>query len=158
MDIQGACTPVPPARSHISKWKESKFLTNGHDGGHRNATQANGCASSQPIRQNLLSFHFEIWLRAGCTGVHAPCISTLCPLYSPSISPLFPLYGGDWWGVVGTGGEAPPEASRLAAGHPVQCYGGSGGCTRCTLVHPPLPNIIIYKALTGRCGCTGCTE
>ena len=24
----------------------------------------------------------------------------------------------------GTGGEAPPEAPRLTAGHPVQCYGG----------------------------------
>ena len=45
MNIQGACTPVHPARSHISKWKESKFLTDGHNGGHRNATQANGCAS-----------------------------------------------------------------------------------------------------------------
>ena len=94
------------------------------------------------------------WLLPGCTGVHPlyiHSISHLEPLDIPSISPL-------WWGLVGTGGEAPPEAPRLAAGHPVQCYGGSGGCTRCTLVHPPLPNIIIYKALTGRSGCTGCTE
>ena len=62
------------------------------------------------------------WIRGapGCT----PCISTPCPLYRPSISLLSPLYVGDWWGVVGTGGEAPPEAPRLAAGHPVQCYGG----------------------------------
>ena len=62
------------------------------------------------------------WIRGapGCT----PCISTPCPLYRPSISPLSPLYVGDWWGVVGTGGEAPPEAPRLAAGHPVQCSGG----------------------------------
>ena len=62
------------------------------------------------------------WIRGapGCT----PCICTRCPLYSPSISPLSPLYGGDRWGMVGNGGEAPPEAPRLAAGHPVQCYGG----------------------------------
>ena len=53
------------------------------------------------------------WIRGapGCT----PCISILYPLWSPSISPLSPLYGGDWWGVVGTGGEAPPPGCRPAA-------------------------------------------
>ena len=73
------------------------------------------------------------WIRGapGCT----PCISTRCPLYSPSISPLSPLYGGDRWGMVGIGGEAPPEAPRLAAGHPVQCYGGGKSARLFAMCH-----------------------